>query len=416
MWIGDELVEADVVEKQRAREIYETIKHEKKDPGLLEWSGGNIFKASVFPIPPRSEKRIKISYTQVLPARGNSYRYGYALQSELLKLNPLRELSIDVKISSAVPLKNISSPTHTVRTDKTAYAAHVEFAAQEYTPTRDFEVVVETEGKQAEVVVIPHRRGEDGYFMLQLTPPSTGEWQREILPDGEPLQVLILADTSASMDAGQRKRQADVVAGLFTALTPRDAINLAGCDVDCDWVFENPVAAEPKNLAAARAFLDQRQSLGWTNLDGAFAAAFKQAGPKTHIVYIGDGIVTTGDARPNGFAQRVKEAYREAAGTCHAVAVGSSFEPAVLKAIASLGSGSLRRVAGEERPATVATALLREMSQPGLRDVKIEFRGLETARVYPEELANIPAGTQQILLGLYSPTGSDQSGEVVVTA
>ncbi|MFH7813373.1 VIT domain-containing protein, partial [Acetobacter lovaniensis] len=44
MWIGDQLVEADVVEKERAREIYETILRERRDPGLLEWAGGNIFK------------------------------------------------------------------------------------------------------------------------------------------------------------------------------------------------------------------------------------------------------------------------------------------------------------------------------------------------------------------------------------
>jgi len=50
MWIGNELVEADVVEKQRAREIYEQILRERRDPGLLEWSGGNLFKARVFPI------------------------------------------------------------------------------------------------------------------------------------------------------------------------------------------------------------------------------------------------------------------------------------------------------------------------------------------------------------------------------
>jgi hypothetical protein len=36
MWIGDQLIEADVVEKQRAREIYETILRERRDPGLLE--------------------------------------------------------------------------------------------------------------------------------------------------------------------------------------------------------------------------------------------------------------------------------------------------------------------------------------------------------------------------------------------
>ena len=56
MWIGNELVEADMVEKQRAREIYETILRERRDPGLLEWSGGNIFKARVFPIEAHSRE------------------------------------------------------------------------------------------------------------------------------------------------------------------------------------------------------------------------------------------------------------------------------------------------------------------------------------------------------------------------
>ena len=78
-------MEADIVEKQRAREIYETILREKRDPGLLEWTGGNVFKARVFPIPGNAEKRIRISYTQVLPRTGDRYRYSYALQSELLR-------------------------------------------------------------------------------------------------------------------------------------------------------------------------------------------------------------------------------------------------------------------------------------------------------------------------------------------
>ena len=95
MWINGELIEADVVEKQRAREIYEEILRQKKDPGLLEWTGGNIFKARVFPIEARSEKRIKIVYTQVLPMRSNRYRYSYGLRSELLQKTPLRELSLN---------------------------------------------------------------------------------------------------------------------------------------------------------------------------------------------------------------------------------------------------------------------------------------------------------------------------------
>jgi len=66
------------------------------------------------------------------------------------------------------------------RNAMTEHSAHVEFSAQEYTPTQDFEVVVEVAGRQQDVVLIPHRRGDDGYFMVQLTPPAPdGQWRRE---------------------------------------------------------------------------------------------------------------------------------------------------------------------------------------------------------------------------------------------
>jgi len=424
MWIGNELVEADVVEKQRAREIYETILRERRDPGLLEWTGGNLFKARVFPIFAHSEKRIKITYTQVLPMRGNSYRYSYGLQSELLKQHPLRELSLDVKINSAVPLRKVTSPTHLARIDRTEHSAHVEFSGQEYTPTSDFEVVVEVDRRQSDVVLIPHRRGDDGYFLMQLTPPTDdGQWQRETLPDGEPLELLILADTSGSMDAPSRRNQAEFISTVLGSLTPDDKINLATCDAACDWVFAKPVAADEKNIAAASSFLAGRVSLGWTDLDRAFASALAQCGPDGQVIYIGDGIITTGDADPVAFGKRLRRLCEKEASDAavpppisfHAVAVSSSFEPIVLKTIASLGGGSVRQISGEQTPPAVAVELLGEITQPAIRDLKVDFRGIRAARVYPDELPNLPAGMQQIILGRYLPEGADQAGEVIVT-
>lgn len=274
MWIAGELVEADVVEKQRAREIYEEILRAKRDPGLLEWTGGNLFKARVFPIEPHSEKRIKITYTQVLPLKNNRFRYSYALQSEMLKLHPLRELAIDVRLHSVQPLADVTSPTHMARIDKTAHSAHVEFTGQEYVPERDFEVVFELDKRQEDVVLIPHLRGNGGYFMLLLTPPvSDGSWQRETLADGEPMELLVLADTSGSMDVASRENQAQFIASLFGSLTPEDRINLAVCDVDCEWVSQQPRPATADNITAAREHLDRRISLGWTDLDKAFVFA-----------------------------------------------------------------------------------------------------------------------------------------------
>lgn len=435
MWIGDELIEADIVEKQRAREIYETILREKRDPGLLEWAGGNMFKARVFPIEPHSEKRIKIVYTQVLPLRGNQYRYSYALNSELLRTTPLRELSLDVLVSSALPIADMRCPSHSVRSEHTPHAGRVEFAAQEYTPDRDFEVVVELDRRQSDVVVVPHRRGDDGYFLIQLMPPAAeGNFQREVLPDGQPLDLLLLCDTSASMDSTKRQQQADFVAALLASLGEADRFRLACCDVSTVWGVEEPTQATEETRAVAAEFLAGRVSLGWTDLDQAFAAIEEHIGENTQVLYIGDGVVSTGDADPAAFVNRLHRLFPSILNpptsslnrpAFHSVAVGSSYESVVLNGIARLGSGSQRAIGGEQTPQIVALELLNELAQPGLRDINLEFRGLKVAAVYPEVLPNVAAGTQQIIVGRYLPQGERgtagrgegerQRGSVVVT-
>jgi len=85
------------------------------------------------------------------------------------------------------------------------------------------------------------------------------------------------------------------------------------------------------------------------------------------------------------------------------------------KAIAAIGGGSRRRIEGTDTPAKVAAELLDEMVRPRLRDLKVAFKGLRVARVYPEELPNLPAGEQQIVIGRYLPEGADQRGEIMVT-
>ena len=101
--VGGVFVEADVVERQRGREIFETILSEKRDPALLEWSGGNVFQARVFPI--EDEKRVRLTYTQALPKKGNEFSSRCALRSEMLRLHPLSKLSISVNVSSAEPCR-----------------------------------------------------------------------------------------------------------------------------------------------------------------------------------------------------------------------------------------------------------------------------------------------------------------------
>ncbi len=430
MWIGNELVEADVVEKQRAREIYETILREKRDPGLLEWTSGNLFKARVFPIEAESEKRVKIVYTQVLPLRANKYHYSYALRSDLLRTKPLRELSLNVTVNSALPLKNVTCSTHPVRAQHTEHSGQVSFAAQEYTPNRDFEMVCEIDGKQSDVVVVPHRRGDDGYLLVQVNPPTAdGNWQREVLPDGQPLNLILLCDTSGSMDSERRKQQAELVGTMLASLGEKDRFWLAATDASTAWASLDPQPPTAENIAKSRDFLDVRTSLGWTDLDQAYQTVLRKAPPGAHVVYIGDGIISAHDRDPSAFVRRLKKLLAEkaevpadkgdrktdAALTLHAVSVGNTHEQVVLRGIANAGHGSVRAISGGQTPQIVALELLNEIAQPGLRDLNVEFRDIKVAAVYPERLPNLAAGTQQILVGRYLPQGKDQQGQVIVT-
>ncbi|MDX1961620.1 MAG: VIT domain-containing protein [Pirellulales bacterium] len=451
MWIGNELVEADVVEKQRAREIYETILRERRDPGLLEWTAGNLFKARVFPIEAQSEKRIKIVYTQVLPLRGNAFRYNYALRSELLRQTPLRELSLSVIVDSTTQLKTVSSPTHPVRISKTPHAAQIDFSAQEFTPEQDFELVFELDDQRPDLAAIAHRRGSDGYFLLQLMPPTGADkWQRETLPDGTPLNLVLLCDTSASLDADQRRLQGEFVTALVGSLGADDRYLLAAADVQTTWANVEPLAPTPENLEKTQKFLEARPSLGWTNLELAFTSVLEKAPAGATVVYIGDGIVTAGQSDPQQFVKHLtrqlavqapasgqapttdvidgKEAPAPAPATdhketpqlgknltFHAVTVDNTYELAVLRGIANAGRGSLRQITGEQTPVLVAKQLLQEIANPGLTDLAVDFRGLQVAAVYPERLPNLAAGTQQIIVGRYLPTGDNQTGEVIIT-
>jgi Flp pilus assembly protein TadD len=406
MWIGSELVEGEIVEKERAREIYEEILREKRDPGLLEWAGGNLFKARVYPI--GAEKRIRISYSQVLPKQGDSYVYRYALQSDLLRQFPLRQLRIQVDVSSAEPLADVSSASHACRIQTSEHAARVEFEAQEYRPDRDFELVLRSAAPPGAVTLVPHRRGDDGYFMLLFTPPANAEAPAQ---RSEPLDLLVLADTSGSLWGAPRAAQVAFLETLLGALSERDTLDLATCDVETRWAFGKgqPCSAEVRERALD--FLDAREPLGWTDLDRAFRAACERAGPRTHVIYVGDAAPTAGDPDPAAFAQRLARLHR-GQGTFHAVVPGSSSESAVLEAIAALGGGSQRALGSD--PAAGAFELLAELTTPAVKDVELAFEGLEVAAVHPARLPNLPAGRQQIVLGRFDPRGGDLAGKVRV--
>jgi len=75
MNIGGKLREGVVVPKAKGRKVFEKIVRSMIDPGLLEWTKGNNFKARVYPVPAKGYKRIVIGYEQEIKDTGNGFQY-----------------------------------------------------------------------------------------------------------------------------------------------------------------------------------------------------------------------------------------------------------------------------------------------------------------------------------------------------
>ena len=108
--IEGKLVEGEIVEREKARAVYEKIVDEMLDPALLEWEQGNWFKLRVFPLEPNADKRVVIRY--VTPLVRGARRLGVRLRDRRARRRPGRraigELTVTVDGQVALAQRNVA--------------------------------------------------------------------------------------------------------------------------------------------------------------------------------------------------------------------------------------------------------------------------------------------------------------------
>ncbi|MFN9196700.1 MAG: VIT domain-containing protein, partial [Planctomycetaceae bacterium] len=111
---GQEMV-GEVVEKQRARQIYNSYKQVRRDPGLLEQVDYKTFELRVFPIPANADQHIKVTYCQQLDFDHDNATYVYPLATVTRKgidQKARGKFSLTLDVKSEIPITKLSSPSH----------------------------------------------------------------------------------------------------------------------------------------------------------------------------------------------------------------------------------------------------------------------------------------------------------------
>jgi hypothetical protein len=339
--VNGKLEEGTCLERERAREVFETIVRKMQDPALLEWMPGGIFKCRVFPIEPRATKRVVLGYTQAVPFFRGKATYVYPLSSEKTRAHPPEDVRIDVRVRMSGSLARIESPSHRLDVRRRdAHEAAASFAAANLRPENDF--VLTLEAADDELRVVSHKAdGEDGYFALFVTP--RGEPVR--LPD----KYVFLLDVSASVSAPELEVAKRLVRAMIERGIPGDRFEVLAHHVDV-------ASSGEVDLRGANAFLERLRPAGACDLLKALRAA-----PEGEIIYIGEGTPTFGESDPAKILEGV-EGRR-----IRTVAVGSD---ANVELLARLG-GHFRVSPNDDVPRRVAE-IAATLGSPAISDLRVE--------------------------------------------
>ncbi|HYJ48214.1 MAG TPA: VIT domain-containing protein, partial [Pyrinomonadaceae bacterium] len=196
IWDGDRKLVGEVRSREEARRIYDEIVRRQRDPGLLEYAGKDLFQASIFPIPAHSDKKLELTYTQVLQAESGTVSYRYPLGTGK-NLAPIGQVSGRVDIEAKEPIRNIYSPSHDVDlTNHGSRNARVSFESKAGREPQDFQLFYSISREDFGLSLLTHREpGKDGYFLMMLSPKD--DWSET---EYAAKDIVFVLDTSGSMN------------------------------------------------------------------------------------------------------------------------------------------------------------------------------------------------------------------------
>jgi Ca-activated chloride channel family protein len=180
MRVGGKEVAGEILEKGKAREIYEQIVRQSRDPGLLEYVDRGLFRASVFPIPPRGGVDVTIEYSETWPRERGMTQYRYPLDTGKYSAGDYRDVVLDLKLRSSQPIRAIHCPSHDVAIARQGEReARVSLEAKTLRADKDLILVWNVSEEALAPAVIAHRGHErEGFFFLAIAPRAQGRHLR----------------------------------------------------------------------------------------------------------------------------------------------------------------------------------------------------------------------------------------------
>jgi len=252
MYVDGKPIKGEILDKNKARSIYDDIVRQMKDPALLEYIDRGAFRVSIYPIPARGEKRIQLEYSEVLKYDIGLCKYVYPLNTEKFSARPIPSVTVSVNIKSDNPIKSVYSPSHEIDISrKNDNEVKLAYEASNVKPDKDFELYYSISAKDFGLNLLSyHEKGEDGFFMLLIAPKYETTSEEVIEKD-----LIFVLDKSGSMQGEKIDQAKDALKFCVRGLRENDRFSIIAFSTDVNELEGSLLKANKSNIEKAERLL-----------------------------------------------------------------------------------------------------------------------------------------------------------------
>ena len=429
MTVGQRVIEAQIMERQKARETYEQAKQEGKTTSLLEQQRPNVFQMNVANILPGDEVKVELQYQELLEPEDQVYEFVFptvvgprysnmsaagAPDTERWVKNPyLHEgqsppfsYDLAVEVNSGLPIAKLACPSHDIEVKyPSPNSARISLKDPATAGTKDFVLRYTLAGDRINSGLLLYPGKDENFFLLMMEPPA------RVKPDAVvKREYIFIVDVSGSMHGFPLETSKALIEDIVNGLKPQDFFNVLLFESAPEVLSASgSLPATPENKQKAVGFVKGQPGGGGTEILTALKQALNL--PRTPdtsriVVVATDGYV---HVEPQTF-----ELIRQNLGAANLFpfGIGTSVNRHLIEGMARAGQGEPFVVLNAGEAAKQAARFRRYIESPVLTNIRVSFEGFDATELEPPSLPDLFAQRPLTLLGKYR---GSSTGTIVVT-
>jgi Ca-activated chloride channel family protein len=404
MDINGKKMQAELLDADKARKIYEDIVRKLRDPALLEYSEQALFKIRIFPIEALKEKRIEISYSEILEKDNNTQEYVFPLNTKKYSAAALKNISFKIDIESGIDIKTLYSPTHELEIKrKDNKHATIGFEAISLQPDQDLQLFMGFDNSKIGISILSYKLlGEDGFFLVNINPGLTNSI--EVINK----DITFVLDVSGSMAGAKMEQARKALIFCVENLNAGDKFEIIKFSTEAEALFEKRQIANQANKSKALEFIKNLKPIGGTNIDEALELACKEKKANDRpnmIVFITDGKPTIGETNEDQLMKKIKLSNSENT-RIFTFGIGDDLNTHLLDKITEETNAYRSYISDKEDIELKISNFYTKVSSPILTDIELKFNfNGKVRKVFPHDLPDIFKGSSITVLGRFEGSG-----------